>query len=136
MKAIWRDDEAEYHGELVRFDKVWSWPKPVQKPHPPILLGGHGDKALDRVVRYCDGWLPLTWVDQNIVPEIHQLRERAQRAGRDPRSITVTVFGAPEDPKALSAFAEAGVERVLFLLPTAPADRVLPVLDRYAKIRY
>ena len=136
MKAIWRDDEAEYHGEIVDFDKVWSWPKPVQKPHPPILLGGHGDKAFDRVARYCDGWLPLTWVDQNIVPEIRQLRERVARAGRDPRSVTVTVLGAPEDPKELAAFAEAGVERVLFLLPTAGADRVLPVLDRFAKIRY
>lgn len=136
MKAIWGDDEAEYHGELVRFDKIWSWPKPVQRPHPPILLGGHGEKAFDRVIRYCDGWLPLSWVDRNIVPEIGELRARARRAERDPATISVTVFDAAPDPKLLAGFAEAGAERVLFLLPTAHADRVLPVLDRLSRVRY
>jgi probable F420-dependent oxidoreductase len=135
MKAIWREDEPEYHGDLVRFEKLWSWPKPMQRPHPPILLGGHGEKAFDRVIRYCDGWMPLTWVDQTIVPEIADLRERAKRAGRDPRTISVTVFGAPADAKSLAAFAEAGVERVLFPLPAAGADQVLPALDRLAKLR-
>jgi probable F420-dependent oxidoreductase len=135
MKAIWRDDEAEYHGELVRFDKIWSWPKPVQKPHPPILLGGHGEKAFDRVIRYCDGWMPLTWVDKNIIPEIGELRERAKRAGRDPRTISVSVFGASPDSKELAAYAEAGVARVLFGLPNAAPDQVLPALDRLAKLR-
>jgi len=135
MKAIWREDEAEYQGDLVRFEKIWSWPKPAQKPHPPILLGGHGEKAFDRVIRYCDGWLPLTWVDQTIVPEVAQLRERAGRAGRDPASISVTVFGAAADAKSLAAFAEAGVERVLFGLPNAGADKVLPALDRLARLR-
>ena len=135
MKAIWRDDEAEYHGELVDFEKIWSWPKPAQKPHPPILLGGHGEKAFDRVIRYCDGWLPLTWVDQNIIPEIQELRERARKAGRDPKTISVTVFGAKPEGKQLDAYAEAGVERVLFGLPNAGADKVLPALDRLAKLR-
>jgi probable F420-dependent oxidoreductase len=135
MKAIWRDDEAEYHGELVRFGKIWSWPKPVQKPHPPILLGGHGEKAFDRVIRYCDGWMPLTWVDKNIIPEIGELRERAKRAGRDPRTISVSVFGASPDSKELAAYAEAGVARVLFGLPNAAPDQVLPALDRLAKLR-
>ncbi|HSD10390.1 MAG TPA: LLM class F420-dependent oxidoreductase [Candidatus Binatia bacterium] len=135
MKAIWRDDEGEYHGDLVRFDKIWSWPKPVQKPHPPILLGGHGERAFDRVIRYCDGWMPLTWVDKNIIPEIGQLRERAKRAGRDPSTISVTVFGAAPDAKELAAFAEAGVARVLFGLPNAGPDQVVPALDRLAKLR-
>jgi probable F420-dependent oxidoreductase len=134
MKAIWRDDEAEYHGELVRFEKVWSWPKPVQKPHPPILLGGHGEKAFDRIVRYCDGWMPLTWVDQNIVAEIADLHRVAERAGRHPRTLSVTVFGAPLDGKGLDAYAAAGVERVLFGLPNAGSETVLPVLDRIAKL--
>ena len=135
MKAIWRDDEAEYHGELVDFETIWSWPKPAQKPHPPILLGGHGEKAFDRVIRYCDGWLPLTWVDPNIIPEIQELRERARKAGRDPKTISVTVFGAKPEGKQLDAYAEAGVERVLFGLPNAGADKVLPALDRLAKLR-
>jgi len=134
MKAIWREDEAEYHGELVRFEKIWSWPKPAQKPHPPILLGGHGEKAFDRIVRYCDGWMPLTWVDQNIIAEIADLHRVAQRVGRDPRTLSVTVFGAPEDGKGLAAYAEAGVERVLFGLPNAGPQEVMPVLDRLAKL--
>lgn len=134
MKAIWRDDEAEYHGELVDFDKVWSWPKPIQKPHPPILLGGHGEKAFDRVIRYCDGWMPLTWVDRNIIPEIRQLQDRAREAGRDPKTISVTVFGAAADQSALDGFAAAGVERVLFGLPNAGADKVLPALDKLAQL--
>jgi len=134
MKAIWREDEAEYHGELVRFEKIWSWPKPAQKPHPPILLGGHGEKAFDRIVRYCDGWMPLTWVDQNIIAEIADLHRVAQRVGRDPRTLSVTVFGAPEDGKGLAAYAEAGVERVLFGLPNAGPQEVKPVLDRLAKL--
>jgi probable F420-dependent oxidoreductase len=135
MKAIWRDDEAEYHGDLVRFHKIWSWPKPAQKPHPPILLGGHGPKALDRIVRYCDGWMPLTWVDDNIVAEIRDLHELAKRAGRDPKTISVTVFGAKPDAKVVGGFAKAGVERVLFTLPNGPANEVLPALDKLAKIR-
>jgi len=134
MKAIWRDDEAEYRGELVRFDKIWSWPKPVQKPHPPILLGGHGEKALDRVIRYCDGWMPLAPVDSKIVAGIGELRSRATKAGRDPKTISVTVFGASTDAEKLRAYTEAGVERVLFPLPNAGADQVLPALDKLAKL--
>ncbi len=134
MKAIWKEDEAEYHGELVKFEKIWSWPKPVQKPHPPILLGGHGEKAFDRVVRYCDGWMPLTWVDDKIVSEIGELHAVAKRAGRDPKTISVTVFGAKPDPKAIAGFAEAGAERVLFSLPNAGGDKVLPALDKLAKL--
>jgi probable F420-dependent oxidoreductase len=134
MKAIWQNDAAGYHGELVRFDPIWSWPKPVQKPHPPILLGGHGPKAWDRIIRYCDGWIPLTWVDSKIPEEVVELRKRAADAGRDPRTIAVTVFGAREDPEQLEAFAAAGVERVLFGVPAGPAERVLPVLDRVAKL--
>src|SRR5882724_8750754 len=134
MKAIWKDDEAEYHGELVRFEKIWSWPKPAQKPHPPILLGGHGEKAFERIVRYCDGWMPLTWVDSTIIPEIRELHEHARRAGRDPKTISVTVFGAKPDAATVAGFAEAGVERVLYTLPNAGAEKVLPALDKLAKL--
>lgn len=135
MKAIWRDEKAEYHGETVSFEPIWSFPKPVQKPHPPILLGGHGEKAWDRIIRYCDGWLPLTWVNPNIVEEVGMLRARAEKAGRDPKTVSVTVFGAQEDPRMLSAYEKAGVERALFLLPPAGKDQVLPVMDRVVKLR-
>ncbi len=136
MREIWTKDEAEYHGEIVKFDKIWSWPKPVQKPGPPVLLGGHGKKSFERVVRYCDGWLPLTWVDHNIVPEIAEIAKLAESKGRDPKTISVTVFGANDDPKALARFRDAGVERVLHLLPAAGRDQVFPELDRYAKLSY
>ena len=135
MKKIWNEDEAEYHGDLVSFDKIWSWPKPVQRPNPPILLGGHGEKMFERVVRYCDGWMPLTWVDPNIATETAQLHAVAKRAGRDPKTISVTVFGAKPERAALEPFEKAGAERVLFALPNAGADQVLPVLDKLAKLR-
>ena len=134
MKAIWTQADAAYHGDLVRFDPIWSGPKPVQKPHPPILLGGHGKKALQRVVRYCDGWMPLGPMVRDFAVAIGRLREFAQQAGRDPKSLAVTATSAPADPKVLAAWAEAGVERAVFPLPPAPADTVLRQLDRYAKL--
>ena len=112
MKVIWRDDNAEYHGEFVNFDPIWSWPKPVQKPHPPIYLGGHGDKALERVVRYCDGWMPIPVRAGALLDEIKTLRSRAAAAGRDPASLAVTLYGMPADADAVR---ETGRERLVLL---------------------
>src|SRR6202023_670777 len=94
MKAIWTQEEASYHGEFVNFDRIWSWPKPIQKPHPPILLGSHGPRALQRVVRYCDGWLPNAANPKSLIPQITELRRCAEQGGRDPKSISITAFGA------------------------------------------
>ena len=132
MKAIWQHENAEYHGELVSFEPIWSWPKPVQKPHPPILLGGHGPKALARVVRYCDGWMPIAVRGGDLLGGIRELRRLASEAGRDPASLSVSVFAAPADEAVLGGYREAGVERAIFALPPAPADKVMPILDRYA----
>jgi probable F420-dependent oxidoreductase len=134
MKAIWRDDNAEYHGEFVNFDAIWSWPKPVQKPHPPIYLGGHGDKALERIVRYCDGWLPIPVRAGELLDEVKTLRSRAAAAGRDPASLAVTLYGMPADADALRRFVGPDVQRATFSLPSAPRDKVLPLLDRYAAV--
>jgi probable F420-dependent oxidoreductase len=134
MKVIWRDDNAEYHGELVDFDPIWSWPKPAQKPHPPIYLGGHGPKALQRVVRYCDGWLPIAIRAGALLDEIKNLRGLAAAAGRDPASIAIALYGIPADPDALRPLAAAGVQRGIFALPSAERDTVLPLLDRYAAV--
>jgi probable F420-dependent oxidoreductase len=134
MKAIWRDDNAEYHGELVDFDPIWSWPKPLQKPHPPIFLGGHGPKALARVVRYCDGWLPIPVRAGALIDEINDLRARAAAAGRDPQSIQIGLYGVPADAEALRGFAAAGVQRAIFALPSAGREVALPMLDRYAAV--
>jgi len=134
MKAIWQQDEAEYHGATVSFDPLWSYPKPVQKPHPPVYLGGHGAKALDRVVRYCDGWMPIPMQSRALLDEIADLRRRAAAAGRDPQSLAVTLYGVPADADRLREFAAAGVTRAIFALPPVARDKALPLLDRYQSV--
>jgi probable F420-dependent oxidoreductase len=134
MKQIWTTDEASFDGELVRFDPIWSWPKPVQKPHPPVLLGGHGRRALERVVDYCDGWLPIAVRGGDLAAGIAELRRIAEAKGRDPASIGVSVYGARIDAGAVAAFRDLGVERVIFSLPSKGRDDVLPLLDRGAGV--
>jgi alkanesulfonate monooxygenase SsuD/methylene tetrahydromethanopterin reductase-like flavin-dependent oxidoreductase (luciferase family) len=97
MKRIWTEDEAEYHGRFVNFDPIWSWPKPVQKPHPPIILGGDSTWARQRVVDYCDGWMPIFGMGGDLKERIEDLHARARKVGRDPKSISLTMFGAPAD---------------------------------------
>jgi len=132
MKEIWTKDEAEFHGEFVNFDKVWSYPKPVQKPHPPVLMGGDGATTFDRVVEFCDGWMPIGYRMRNLPERIAALNQRAEAAGRDPKSISITIFGANPEEKTLDGFREAGVERAIFMLPPADRDNVLPLLDKYS----
>jgi probable F420-dependent oxidoreductase len=134
MKRIWTEDEATFEGELVRFPPLWSWPKPLQKPHPPILLGGHGPRALRRVVDYCDGWLPIGMRAGDLAAGLEELRRIAREKGRDPASISVSVYGAPMDADALARLRDLGVERAIFALPSADADAVLRLLDRGAAL--
>jgi len=134
MKRIWTEEEASFEGELVRFPPLWSWPKPAQKPHPPVLLGGHGPRALRRVVDYCDGWLPISVRAGDIAAGIAELRRLAGEKGRDPRTISVSVYGAPMDRALLAGFRDAGVERAILPLPSADADTVMPLLDRGAEL--
>ncbi len=134
MKEIWTKDEAEFHGEFVNFDPIWSWPKPVQKPHPPILMGGGTPSARQRVVDYCDGWIPIGFDAGGVLAGMNDLAERARAAGKKPEHFPVSVFGAPADTDTLKRFADAGVERVNFWLPPAPRDVVLPILDRYSSL--
>src|SRR5216683_335534 len=134
IKALWTKEEASYHGEFVNFDPVWCWPKPVQKPHPPILLGSHGQRGMQRVVRYCDGWLPNAGRGVDLPAQITQLRRVAEEAGRDPKTISITAFAAPAERKTLAQYEAAGAERAVFFLPAAGADKVMPLLDQYAKL--
>ena len=134
MKEIWTNDEAEFHGEFVNFDPIWSYPRPVQKPHPPIILGVNTPKARQRVVEYCDGWLPIAARAGDLVAGIADLRQSAEKAGRDPRSITVTVYGGNPEEGAVRGYEKAGVDRVVFPLPSADRDQVLPILDKYAAL--
>ncbi len=134
MKEIWTKDEAQYHGEFVRFDPIWSYPKPLQKPHPPIILGNNGPGAVKRVVRYCDGWLPHAARVGNLAQRMEDLKREAEKAGRDPRSISVSVFAAPPDKAKVEEYAKLGAERVVFYLPSENRDVVLQTLDKYAKL--
>jgi probable F420-dependent oxidoreductase len=134
MKEIWTKEEAEYHGEFVNFDKIWSEPKPVQKPHPPVLMGGDGPTTFDRVIEFCDGWMPIGYRLEGIVEKINTLGRRAEEAGRDPKTISVSIFGAKPDPAALEEFRQAGVERVTLPLPAADRDTILPMLDKYSAL--
>ena len=134
MKALWTQDEASYHGEFVNFAPVWCWPKPVQQPYPPILLGSHGPRGMQRVIRYCDGWLPNAGRGVDLPGQIAELRGLAERAGRDPKTISITAFAAPADRKILDQQEGAGAERAVFFLPAAGADTVMPLLDQYAKL--
>ena len=134
MKEIWTKDEAEFHGEFVNFDKIWSYPKPAQKPHPPILMGGDGPTTFDRVIEFCDGWMPIGVRSPNIPEKIADLRHRAEAAGRDPRAISVSIFGVKPDRSAIDAMATAGVDRVIFMVPAGDRETVLPLIDKYAAL--
>lgn len=133
MKVIWRDESAEYHGKFVDFDPLWSWPKPRQKPHPPIFLGGHGPPALRRVVEYCDGWMPIPARAGDLQAEIADLRRRAREAGRDPASIGVSVYAVAADLTSMHGYAAAGVRRAILGLPPRSRDDSLRTLDSYAQ---
>jgi probable F420-dependent oxidoreductase len=132
LKTIWTDDEASFDGEFVHFDPIWSWPKPVQRPHPPVILGAHGPKALARVVDYCEGWIPIGVRAGDLTGEIAALRRLATEKGRDPATISVNVYGTPADAEQLERLRDAAVTRAIFALPPAGPDKVLPLLDRYA----
>jgi probable F420-dependent oxidoreductase len=134
MKEIWIEDEAEFHGEFVNFGPIWSFPKPVQKPHPPILMGGDGPTTFDRVIEFCDGWMPIGFRLVNVEEKIAALRRRAEEADRDPSSISITIFAAKPERKALEDLERAGVERAIFYVPSDGRDKVLPVLDRYVQM--
>jgi probable F420-dependent oxidoreductase len=123
IKAIWTDDPAEYHGEMVDFGPMWSHPKPVQKPHPPVILGGSGPKVLDRVVRYADGWMPNRG---EVVERIPELQEKAKAAGRDPIPVTYYPKASAEEIERLG---KAGVDRLIWYVPPDGRDAALTKLE-------
>ena len=130
MKAIWENDEASYHGRYVNFDDIMSWPKPLQQPHPPLWIGGTGERVLDRVLRYGDGWFPNT--RERLPERIAELRRRGEEAGR--ARIPVTHFGTPIDAAVVEQMADAGVDRVLFMLPSATGEELERAADEAARV--
>ena len=136
MKQIWTKDTAEYHGEIVDFPPMMTWPKPVQKPHPPMIVGGAFQYAARRAIRYGDGLIPQAADAGSGEPEeyIPRFRRMAEEAGRDPHSLPVTLGGAPEDPDRLKRYRDLGIARMNVRLPAVKADEILPVLDRWSKL--
>jgi len=136
MKIIWTTSKPEYHGQFVDFPPMMTWPKPVQKPHPPVIVGGAFPHGARRAIAFGDGWVPHARRPQygdvlGLLPQFHKL---IVEAGRDPASLPVTIFGVPEDADLIARYRDAGVARVVFSLPPAKADEVLPVLDRCAAL--
>jgi len=125
MKAIWTEDEASYHGEHVDFERIWCWPKPVQKPHPPVLVGGNGRRVLERVVAFGDEWMPNRVT--GLTERLEELRRLAAEAGHDP--IPVTLSGAKPDPELIERGKQAGVHRCTFYIQPADADGTKRQLD-------
>ena len=134
MKAIWTLEEAAFHGELVSFDPIWSYPKPAQRPHPPILLGGETDHTLKRVIEFCDGWFPRYRPGFEAKVQVDRLRRAAESAGRDFATLSINVFRIPPEAPMLAACREAGVQRVLLDVPDHGRDDVLRLLDDYARL--
>jgi len=134
MKQLWTEEEASFQGEHVSFSPSWSWPKPTQQPHPPVIMGGAGGPVTFRhVIEYCDGWMPIHG-RREVLPKVTELRRQAEAAGRDPATIEIGVFGVPGKAEVLESYAQAGVARCVLGLPPEGPDAVLPLLDRYAEL--
>jgi probable F420-dependent oxidoreductase len=126
MKAIWTQDEASYHGEFVNFERIWSWPKPAQRPHPPVLVGGNGPTVLERVLAFGDAWFPsYARGADDIVKRAQELRSRAERP------IDLMVMGVPPDAAALERLRAAGARRVVHWIPSAGLPIVEQALERW-----
>ena len=123
MKEIWTADEASYAGDFVRFDRIWSWPKPAQRPHPPVLIGGEGPTVADRVLAFGDGWFPNH--SRSVIGRAAELKARADRP------IALHVMGVPADPAVLEAYAAAGFERAVHWLPSAGKGPVERELEKF-----
>jgi probable F420-dependent oxidoreductase len=134
MKAIWTKSKAEYHGEFVNFDPMMAWPKPVQKPHPPVIVGGAFPYSARRAIRYGDGWIPQAARGgySEIADMIPEFRKMATEAGRDPASIEITVWFPKQDADLMKRYEDLGVARVVFNLDSDKADKVMPVIDGLA----
>ncbi len=132
MKALWTSETGEFHGEHVSFSPSWSWPKPVQRPNPPVLIGGTGGpKLFAHIAEYADGWIPIG--GSGIREALPRMRRAAEERGRDPGELQVVPFGTIPDRGKLEYYESLGIREVVLALPSGPAEQVLPVLDRYAE---
>ena len=134
MKEIWAHEEASFSGEFVNFEKIISYPKPVQTPNPPILFGGATPRARQRVVDYCDGWIPIDVLSDDMPAAIADLHEKARAAGRDPAGIPVSVFAFDgADGDTILRYRDMGVDRMVLVAPR-DRDAALAFVDRFAEM--
>jgi probable F420-dependent oxidoreductase len=135
MKVIWTESKAEYHGEFVDFDALMAWPKPLQKPYPPVIVGGAFPYGARRAIRYGDGWVPHASRPEygDVSDFLPQFRKMATEAGRDPASLPVTMFRVVEELDRLRRYRDIGIARVVITLPSAGANEVMPIIDRWAE---
>lgn len=134
MQALWTQEEAAFEGEHIRFEKSWSYPKPVQEGGPPIVMGAQSEWVYDRVADYCDGWMPIDRPGADFNDGIQKLGEAASAAGRSMESIECSVFGVGDDEARANELIAMGFQRLIFALPPAPAETVLPLMDSYAEL--
>ncbi len=137
MREIWTKSKPEYHGEFVNFDPMMTWPKPVQKPHPPVIIGGVYPYAARRAVRYGDGWMPLAGRPAqygDVFDYVPKFREMLKEAGRDPETFPVSLFSSADDLDRLKRYRDMGIVRSVVSLPAAGEHVVLPILDRWAEL--
>jgi probable F420-dependent oxidoreductase len=135
MKAIWTQSKPEYHGEFVNFDPMMTWPKPVQKPHAPVIVGGAFPHGARRAVRYGEGWIPLAGrPDQygDVFDVVPKFRAMLAEAGRSAESCPISIFSAAAEADTLKRYRDLGIVRVAVSLPSAKEDVVLPILDTWA----
>ncbi len=132
IRTIWTKSKPEYHGKHVDFDPMMSWPKPVQQPHPPIHLGG-GPGAARHAIAYGDGWMPIAGRGAGFEESIAGFRKRVKEAGRDASAVELSIFGMPRDAELGARYRDLGVDRLIFLLPPEPADKLLSILDALAE---
>jgi probable F420-dependent oxidoreductase len=131
MQALWSNDVASFEGEFVRFAPSWQWPKPVQKPRPPVLVGGApGPKLFEHIAEYGDGWIPIGGA--GVREALPALREAMEKRGRDPRALHVVPMGIQPSREKLDYYASVGVTEAVLRLPSAPRDEVMPLLDAFA----
>ena len=134
MKELWTKTESEYHGKYYDFPPVYSFPRPVQRPHPPVLLGGMARNVFKRIAEWGDGWIPNRVTPEEVAAGRAKLDELATVAGRDPASIPISVFGQQPDPGLVERFFEAGAARVTVRLPVAGEEESLVELERMASL--
>ena len=132
MQALWSQEVAEYHGEFVRFEPSWQWPKPIQQPRPRVLIGGApGPVLFDHIAEYADGWLPIGGTGMKAA--LPDLRAAYEKRGRDPATLHIVPMGVLPDREKLDHYESLGVTEAVLRLPSAPRDEVLPVLDDFAR---